>query len=349
MSRISSIIGIIIAVGIVGLLVALVAIILYKRHLNRVVSGKEHDLHTRTVEPGTVLRSVLICLMNVNILLLMVMNIQLKLSLADVKDTLYDQGDRLREINYKLNALDELDELVALTRDYQFSFKNFDPKSKTVEMELDVLLKEFSENTSASVRFDDTVAQLQNKGDGSFSGSIPVELFKNYESYPVLYLETEGLIKTQELNKCPIGCIAEYLLPSPSIFASRIEIKYDKNGNLLISGNMEVNKIEKEMIDGYTLESASIAFELDGEIVKEIPLQFVDRKTDIVDISATIPAKKDQPFTICLKSVTGAGWTVTEMFAYYDWKEGYGIYGNGDFSVTDENGALLYSRRLSID
>lgn len=328
-----------------AILIILLAVLLYRRHLDRVVSGEERDLHTKAVEPGAVLRTVLICVLAIWLLISMANISVLK---SEVENLSQQVSSQYSWIAAQLEEMDEkLDAQTGLTQDYWFDFKNVDPEKKTMDMELHVLLNEYSGSTAVSVKFGDTVTELKNIG-GEFFAQIPVELFTLYETYPVLTAETDGVIRSEELDRCIDGYPGETLLPM--LWAGDdVRLEYDKKGNLTASGGMTVFE-DSAKIGGLTLQSASVTFELDGEIVKEIPLTFTDGQSEELEVSESFPvAERGQQFYICLKSVNSAGWTVTQRIAYYDWEGGGKVYLGGDFSVADENGALLFQVSVDMD
>lgn len=319
-----------------GLLIAAAAVILYRRHLDRVVAGEEHGLHTNAAEPSDVIRTVLICILAIWLISCMSNISKMRNELQAMRQQMEQQysqlSGQLYEMEEKLKAQD------SVIGDYDFSFRDLDAESRTIVMQLRVSLKEYGEDTEVSVNCGGDVTALENAG-GVFSGNVQLELFRLYEDFPVLTVETGGVKKTQVLDGCPDGYPAEYLLPI-LVAGDRAQIKY-RNGALIVSGGYTVYD-DGAKIQGLTVKSSSLVFELDGKTVKEFPLEFTSGAADLDDVSGSYQAQKGQQFDILLKSVTGDDWTVTQRVAYYSWEDGYKVLTYGDMTVTDKNGVILF-------
>ena len=329
--RVASIAFITLAVGVI---IALLAVILYRRRLDRVASGAEHDLHTRVAEPRQVVRSVLICILAIWMLISIVSISSLRTELRDLKQQTDSQYNSLF---YQIQSVGEaVSEREAITESYDFHFSDLDPENRTIDMVLNLRLKECKEDTVALVSLGNTVAELSRSG-GSFSGRIPVELFRLYEEPPVLSVNTDGIIRSMTLDKCPDGYFGEYLLPMLWAYEDGVKFDYGRKGDLTVSGNMTIVD-NGEKIEGIELKSSSVVLELDGRTVKEIPFELKDDGSTAVDISCSVPAEGGQLW-VYIRSVTDAGWVIKQSVTCYG--EHMSEYSVGDITVTDANGSVL--------
>ncbi len=330
---------------IIGVLITVIAVILYKRHLNKVISGEEHDLHTKVVEPKMVLRTVLICILAI---WLMTITFKFDALCTDVKNLSYNMNE---QYDYMTGLYSEMDNLYSkidaqnnICEDYDFSFGKVDTDKKTVEMDLKVWLKEYSEETAVTVSFGGNSWALKNQG-GVFKGNIPVDLFTDYETEPVLAVETNGMVKSQKLEQCPSGFFYDLVFPSFTCIPATdgYSISYDSKGNMVVSGNMTVFE-DGPKIEGITLNTVSIAYEVDGTIIKESPLNFINGAADEIDVSESFPVENNSEFNICIKSTNSAGYTVIQSIVCYDWEQKGDIVSEGDYAVFDESGTCLFRK-----
>lgn len=333
-----SVLAIIVITLAVGGLVALINGIAYSRHLDRVVSGEERNVHTRIVEPGSAMSMVLIGLLCIWVLT----------SLTKIS-TLNDRVEQLRmDMNNRLNSLqdqvveleEKLDAQSAIISDYEFSFGAIDKEQRTVSMQFRAVLKSYEENSRVFLNFGTQSAELNNE-NGAFTGSIPVGLFQVYPNPPVLEVKTGSVTQTQTLEDCPYGTLAELCLPTLLNTMDEFTVKEDKQGNLTVYGQVSIME-EGDKVEGVSITGADVVMKLGEEEQKRIPLNFVDGRVEEMRIDSSFPNPDNRRFTICLETRNDLGWVVSQAIACYDPMQQEMVYIAGDLSVADQNGVTMF-------
>ena len=100
------------------LLVVIFSIRAYQKHLDRVVEGKERDVHTRVAEPRTVLAWVVAVLLAIFTINTMVENAALRTQMENMEQALVQNQQYLSsQIRALENKLDEQDKLAVKKAD----------------------------------------------------------------------------------------------------------------------------------------------------------------------------------------------------------------------------------------
>ena len=322
----------------VGGMITIASIVAYRRHLDRVVSGQERNVHTRIVEPGSAMSMVLIGLLCIWVLTSLTKISALNSSIDQLRQEINNQrywlGDRIEELEEKLDAQ------TAIISDYEFSFGAVDKEQRTVSMQFRVVLKSYDENSRVFLNFGTQSAELTNE-NGAFTGSIPVGLFQAYPNPPVLEVKTGSVTQTQTLEDCPYGTLAELCLPTLLNTMDEFTVKEDKQGNITVYGQVSIME-EGNKVEGVSITGADVVMKLGEEEQKRIPLNFVDGRVEEMRIDSSFPNPDNRRFTICLETRNDLGWVVSQAIACYDPMQQEMVYIAGDLSVADQTGVTMF-------
>ena len=110
------------------------------------------------------------------------------------------------------NVDDFLKQEASLLSGMEYVCGEFNPDTRTVNIDLSVIPKEIHEDMTLYVTFDDTSVELTRNGN-TFKGAVPVGLFVEDEQ-PLLTIKTEKGTQTQYLEDVYIGWLFPQYIPT---------------------------------------------------------------------------------------------------------------------------------------
>ncbi len=326
--------------AVIGIVIAVISSVLYRKHLDRVVSGEERGTHTKVAEPLSVIKTVVICVLAIWVAISM-----MTISGMNRKiDELAQQIDsRYASINAGLASIGtRLDEADSLAKDISYEFRNIDTKARTVDMDMKITLKSYDKDTSVYIYLGDKETELSLTDKGKFEGTVKAELFTLYEDFPVMKVVNGDVAATEELDDCPAGYFAIFCMPVLIDTACDYSMHFS-GSSMAVTGRISVVQDDGK-VPGLTFSSAEIRFISGSEVLGTIPLEFTDGAAEDVPLDFEVPFEENQPFRMDLVTKTAEGWTVSQTVSVYDWDENSNtlIAGYDNMTVTDENGVILF-------
>ena len=333
-----SIMFIILITLVLGAIIAAISCHLYKKHLARVVSGEERDIHSKTADPKSVfgvLLAVIICIWLITAMF------SLSSLITRTNRQTQQLNNQYRQMEWSFRALEEkLDAQSDIAQNVYFEFGAINPEKRTISVDFEITLKKYREDSTVAISLGNEKTVLTGE-NGYFRGTLEANLFISYENYPVLTVTTDGVTESQILDECFGGCLADACLKMMG-GEHFYEMKYDRKGKMNVTGTISLIRNEAK-IKACGLKSTSVVMLAGDKTLKKIPVNFTGDVSDEIPLKSAFEIEKGTPFYLCIEYETDAGWTVRSKIAYYDWNEGYRVFMGNEISVTDENGTVIFA------
>lgn len=269
-----------ILISIIICIIFIVYSILYKRRINRALN-ESNTKHTSLPDMRTALSATIIVILLLNVFSL---NTQID-NLNDEIIELTKKIDRnLSLLNQNVNdTRDNLNELInnnKLISAYDFKIKDTNPEDTTAEIDFEVILKTFSEDTEVSIAINNDVAKLTKSSTGKYTGTLNMNMFEEITNVSALISEA-GTTTTENIYDIDLECLWPHILPS-------MDVKCDPDFIY------EENNIHLEFVDGgyiymYTTDNyftdAYVEVLIDSVSVKKIP---INPSKDISDYTVSL-------------------------------------------------------------
>ena len=137
------------------------------------------------------------------------------------------------------NVDDFLKQEASLLSGMEYVCGEFNPDTRTVNVDLSVIPKEIHEDMTLYVTFDDTSVELTRNGN-TFKGAVPVGLFVEDEQ-PLLTIKTEKRTQTQYLEDVYIGWLFPQYIPTFYHCDISGEMIFYPTGKYMINGTLNIN------------------------------------------------------------------------------------------------------------
>ncbi|MBR3057425.1 MAG: hypothetical protein IKG93_05585 [Clostridiales bacterium] len=317
------------------LLVVIFSIRAYQKHLDRVVEGKERDVHTRVAEPRTVLAWVVAVLLAIFTINTMVENAALRTQMENMEQALVQNQQYLSsQIQALENKLDEQDKLA---EEYDFSFGKIDTQEKTVEVLFTVQLKEYTVQTRATISYGSSSCELENK-NGKFVGTLKAPLFEDCEPCSLVVVNGDD-IKGETLENTFSGKLGNMILNTGDDWCSGYESEWSKDGKFRVHGTQGV--AIKEWLPKENTKGVKLTFRVNGVVVKSIPIPIHDGEGSI-DFDETFQMAASASFDMWLESELECGWTASKKVGKYEQSVGFSYCLGNEVCVYGEQGQKIY-------
>ena len=318
-------------------LAVIISIRVYQRHLDRVVEGKERDVHTHVVEPRTVLTWIVAGLFVIFMINTMIENAALRTQVENMEQEL---AQNQRSILYRLQDLEErLDNKDKLADEYDFSFGKINTQEKTVEVLWTVSLKEYTSDTIVSISYGASTCYLSKKGS-KFVGTMQAPLFEEY-ARPLLAVETDDGIKTQELESTFSGVLGEQILSMTEDWNSSYHSEWTTEGNLHVFGVQGV--AVKHWFPDADLTGIKLTFRCNDVAVKSIPIPLNNGDEGSVEFDENFAVEGSASFDVWLETELACGWTTSKKVAEYTRSSGLTLNVEPVLNVYGPNGEIIHT------
>ncbi len=249
------------------------------------------------------------------------------------------------EIHSIYNNVDEqLKKQASLLTSAEHTLGNLNTDKHTIDVEIKVVPKTVTDNMAMSVKIGDSVADFMRSGN-EFTAVISVPMFLEYETRPMLYIETEAGTQTEMLEDVRLEYLYDRYLPT--LYAYIPSNTDFTKGKVEIHSHLEISVKPTE----YSGTAAFSKYELvtvvnDKEIEREdITAKIEDGSYD-GQYNKTIDARIGDKVVIYVEAVDSLGYThKTVAYSWYKSKNGAvaeAMY-DGDF-IYDKEGNLLNNR-----
>lgn len=192
----------------------------------------------------------------------------LESSVRNLKNDLtHSVSDLQSRMNSVYADVDEfLEQEASLLSGVEYTFGEFNPDSRTVNMDLSVIPKEVREEMILQITFDNTSVALTRNGN-AFEGTIPVGLFVEDEK-PLLSVETADGIQTQYLDDVYIGWLFPQYIPTFYHCDISGKMIFYPTGKYNINGTLNINCSPSEDTPDVRFVRYAVVTELNGEEIE---------------------------------------------------------------------------------
>lgn len=143
------------------------------------------------------------------------------------------------EIHSIYNNVDEqLKKQASLLSSTEHTLGNLNTDKHTIDVEIKVVPKTVTDNMALSVKIGDSVADFTRSGN-EFTAVVPVAMFMDYETRPMLYIETEAGTQMEVLEDIRVAYLYDRYLPTlHSYIPSNTDFK---KGKVEIHSHLEIS------------------------------------------------------------------------------------------------------------
>ncbi len=242
------------------------------------------------------------------------------------------------------NVDEQLKKQASLLTSTEHTLGNLNTDKHTIDVEIKVVPKTVTDNMALSVKIGDSVADFTRSGN-EFTAVVPVAMFMDYETRPMLYIETAAGTQTEVLEDIRVAYLYDRYLPTlHSYIPSNTDFK---KGKVEIHSHLEISTKPTE----YSGNIAFSKYELvtvvnDKEIEREDISSIVENGSYDDQFNKTIDAHIGDKVVIYVEAVDTLGYThKTIAYSWYESENGAvaeAMY-DGD-SIYDKEGNLLSVR-----
>ena len=268
--------------------------------------------------------------------------------ISNLHTTISNYQNQVWSLNNEINSIyDNVDELLkkeaSLLSSVDYSLGELNTETHTVPVTLKVVPKSLTEDMQLSVKVGSETIALERNGN-EFSATIAVNMFIDYDEYPMLNIVSGETTKTEKLEDVDVSRL--FTLYLPYVYAHLESSDNLKNGKLTIDGNLMFD--EKPVAENSNVTITKI------ELVTVKNEQEIDRK-DItsnitnqsyhVSVNVSYDAKYGDKFCIYILAEDSLGYT-HKTLAYFwndiDEHTHSAITAiDGSVEIYDKNGNLL--------
>lgn len=243
-------------------------------------------------------------------------------------------GSRIDSI---YNNVDErLKQEASLMSSVEYEVGEINIETYKADVRFKIVPKNITDEMTISINMGEDSADFSREGN-EFTTTLKCGIFLDYESKPVISIQTAEGIQTEQLGDVDLGTLYYEYLPyvEADMWGSTIE----KNASLTIDGNVSVNYKPSSSEGIITLKQIELVTELDG---KEIDRKDITSKMEEYDcelpIKETYKMKDGKNLVTYVEAVDTAGFI--HRTSEYSWsrEDGMGRYDNG---IYDKEGNLL--------
>ncbi|MBQ7922211.1 MAG: hypothetical protein IJ325_06505 [Clostridia bacterium] len=242
------------------------------------------------------------------------------------------------------NVDEQLKKQASLLTSTEHTLGNLDADKHTIDVEIKVVPKTVTDNMEMSVKIGDTVADFRRSGN-EFTAVIPVAMFLEYETRPMLYIETDTGTQTEVLEDIRIEYLYDRFLPTLHAYIpSHVDFT---NGKVKINSHLEVSVKPTEYSGSVSFTKYELVTTVnDTEIEREDITAMIENGNYDGQFSKTITAGQGDKVVIYVQAIDSLGYIhKTVAYSWYKSEDGAvaeAMY-DGDF-IYDKEGNLLNNR-----
>ena len=242
------------------------------------------------------------------------------------------------------NVDEQLKKQASLLTSTEHTLGNLNTDKHTIDVEIKVVPKTVTDNMALSVKIGDSVADFTRSGN-EFTAVVPVPMFMDYETRPMLSIETEAGTQTEVLEDIRVAYLYDRYLPTLHAYIPS-NTNFTK-GKVEIHSHLEISAKPTE----YSGNIAFSKYELvtivnDKEIEREDISSKVENGSYDDQFNKTIDASIGDKVVIYVEAVDTLGY-IHKTIAYSWYKSENGAVAeamyDGDF-IYDKEGNLLNNR-----
>ncbi|MBR3032153.1 MAG: hypothetical protein IKH92_03945 [Clostridiales bacterium] len=328
---------IICAVLLAGFFIYMISRFLYRRHLDRVVAGKERDVHTHVADPYTVAKILVAVFMIISLVWSMVTIVKLK---SDMKYMKEDLEDKIRFLEESLEEQkNESRNAASLLKSCDYMFVKFDSEKEMVEVNFEVVPKNASNTTRLTVSWGGNSVALIDYS-GIYRGTVAVPAFEYIDAYPVLTIQNGDMLETEELSSTIKGYPAEKCFMEMLPHEYGFSMEPEKDGKIVINGTVRMDGGRKVVSDGLVTKKTLI-LSAGGKELKRVQV-ISDNESETADVSGVYDAGADDILRMNLEFETDCGWIVTIPVAAINTDGDNAREAGETMTISDASGSVLF-------
>ena len=190
---------------------------------------------------------------------------------SDVRQLQRNLANNVSDLESRVNSIYEnvdtfLKQEASLLSGVEYEYGSLEPDTQRVDILLRIIPKELTDDTLLRVSYEDTVAQLDRKGN-AFEGSIPVSLFAQEEQL-LLTVTTEAGEQTEYLQQVPIADLFPLYVPRFHRNALSGKTTYHPSGKYEIDGTLDLAFTNADKNADARFVRFALITELNGEEIE---------------------------------------------------------------------------------
>ena len=279
--------------------------LLYKRRINRSLN-ENNPKHSALPDMRTALSATIIVILLVNIF-------SLNAQIDNLNDEIVDLNNKMDRNMYLLNqnvndANSKLDEFIndnKLISSFNFNVKDTNPDDIMAEIDFELSLKTFSENTEVSIVINNNVAKLTKNTAGKYTGNFSMNMFEEINNVSALITE-DNTTTRENIYNIDLECLWKYVLPSMDVICNP-DYEYEKDTihlQFVDGGYIYMNTTDNYFTDAY------VEILIDNVSVKKISINPSKNISDYtVNLDESFKTEPDSTVEIYVIATDNLGYT----------------------------------------
>jgi hypothetical protein len=230
----------------------------------------------------------------------------------------------IRSLRQELEEKEEED--ASLVKNVSFEVRDPNYKKMTARVSYKVLLKQYSEDTSLTLRLDDREIPLEPQGSGTYGTDFKLGLFDRFEE-EVLAITEDGITRTED----PWCAFTPFwdLLPLPSLVYSPSHSLFSKYGGSFL--------VDTEFPE--EIQEASLTYMTEGKDLQTVDITEKARSQEYIDLEKGLKIGND--LTARIRLVTESGLVITDQSVLIH-RDGTDLDALESLRIEDQEGNVLW-------
>ena len=270
--------------------------------------------------------------------------------ISNLRNTIANYQNQMNYLRNDINTIyDNVDEKLkkeaSLLSSVDYSLGELNTETHTVPVTLKVVPKNLTDDMQLSVKVGSETVALERNGN-EFSATISVNMFIDYDDYPMLNIVSGETTKTEKLEDVDVSRLFTRYLPY--VYAHLESSDSLKNGKLAIDGNLMFDEKPVAMDSNVTITKIElITVKNEQEIDRTDITSNITNQSYHVPVNLSYDAKYGDKFCIYVLAKDSLGYTHKSLaFFWNDLDENthHAITAiDGSVQIYDKNGNLLIS------
>ena len=270
--------------------------------------------------------------------------------ISNLRNTIANYQNQMNYLRNDINTIyDNVDEKLkkeaSLLSSVDYSLGELNTETHTVPVTLKVVPKNLTDDMQLSVKVGSETVALERNGN-EFSATISVNMFIDYDDYPMLNIVSGETTKTEKLEDVDVSRLFTRYLPY--VYAHLESSDSLKNGKLAIDGNLMFDEKPVAMDSNVTITKIElITVKNEQEIDRKDITSNITNQSYHVPVNLSYDAKYGDKFCIYVLAKDSLGYTHKSLaFFWNDLDENthHAITAiDGSVQIYDKNGNLLIS------
>ena len=268
--------------------------------------------------------------------------------ISNLQNTIANYQNKINYLHNDINSIyDNVDEKLkkeaSLLSSVDYSLGELNAETHTVPVTLKVVPKSLTDDMQLSVKVGSETIALERNGN-EFSATLAVNMFIDYDEYPMLNIVSGETTKTEKLEDVEVSRL--FTLYLPYVYAHLESSDVLKNGKLAIDGNLMFDEKPVASNSNVTITKIElITVKNEQEIDRKDITSNVTTQSYHIPVNVSYDAKYGDKFCIYVLAKDSLGYT-HKTLAYF-WNDLDEHTHNsitavdGSLEIYDKNGNLL--------